>query len=85
MVINSDQNQFACQPDTIISNPSECILINMCIFHYDMIVSAFNGCPFEIDDVWDITWPNTERNNNSTQLCPGGHDATGMLITSCII
>ena len=42
----------------------------------------FNGCPFEIDSVWGITWPNTERNSTNVQLCPGGHDALGM---SCII
>ena len=37
----------------------------------------FNGCPFETDSVWGITWPNTERNSSNVQLCPGGHDALG--------
>ena len=43
------------------------------------ITIAFNGCPYEVDNVWDITWPNTERNSANTQLCPGGHDALGTL------
>ncbi len=43
---------------------------------------VFNGCPFEIDSVWGITWPNTERNSSNIQLCPVGHDALGTVIMS---
>ena len=43
------------------------------------VIIAFNGCPYEVDKVWDITWPNTERNLTDTQLCPGGHEALGKL------
>ena len=46
---------------------------------------AFNGCPFEVDDVWGITWPNTERNSSNTQLCPGGYDALGMYVQEICI
>ena len=84
MVMNTDQDQFACEPDTspgMSKNTNFCNLMNTVCS-----VSVFDGCPFEVDGVWGITWPNTERNSSNTQLCPGGHDALGtsfLLISSC--
>lgn len=79
MVINSDQDQFACRSDTDPGMNSNIMVILLLIDPY--LAVAFNGCPFEIDSVWGITWPNTERNSSNVQLCPGGHDALGI---SCI-
>ena len=36
------------------------------------LLAGFDGCPFEIDDVWRISWPNTPQSSSSTQICPGG-------------
>ena len=35
----------------------------------------FTGCPFGPDLVWNIEWPNTERDTINTQRCPGELDA----------
>ena len=39
----------------------------------------FSGCPYGPDDVWAIIWPNTPGGSISSQPCPGGVDAVGML------
>lgn len=78
MVINADQDQFACQSDTDPGKHS--IEHSFCDKNERVFCSfatVFNGCPFETDSVWGITWPNTERNSSNVQLCPGGHDALG--------
>ena len=38
----------------------------------------FEGCQSEVDNVWYIEWPNTERGVISIQGCPGGEAAVGM-------
>ena len=63
MVINVDQNQFACEPET---TPGTTVIFTTEQISYDTLCSvlAFNGCPFEIDSVWDIIWP---KNNLCSQ------------------
>ena len=39
---------------------------------------AFHGCSSEIDDIWNIEWPNTPRDTTAIQLCPGGQASIGM-------
>ena len=39
----------------------------------------FQGCEFGPDDVWGITWSNTEPGYTDTQPCPGGVDVVGNL------
>ena len=34
-------------------------------------------CPFENDEIWNITWPATNASSRATQKCPGGSEATG--------
>ena len=34
----------------------------------------FNGCLYEVDDTWNITWPNTLLNHISIQPCPNRKD-----------
>ena len=43
------------------------------------ISADFIGCPYEIDNVWGITWPNTVPSSTNTQMCPGGLNAIGTL------
>ena len=42
--------------------------------------TVFTGCPYGPDDVWGITWPNAPGGLISSQPCPGGVDAVGMLL-----
>ncbi|XP_065910282.1 uncharacterized protein [Dysidea avara] len=43
-----------------------------------------SGCPFNRDDVWNITWPATGVDKEATQKCPGGSEATGLATRQCI-
>ena len=43
-----------------------------------------DGCPSEVDDIWKIEWPSTQRGATSTQLCPGGQDSIGIYNPLCI-
>jgi hypothetical protein len=36
-----------------------------------------------VDDVWGITWPNTEAGTENTQPCPGGVDSLGNATRFC--
>ena len=38
----------------------------------------FDGCSSEVDNVWYIHWPNTQRGTTSIELCPGGQAVLGM-------
>ena len=46
----------------------------------DIVLSGFGftGCLFEVDKVWNITWPPTEIGEVTTQKCPGGSEVIGM-------
>ena len=48
--------------------------------HYNSFTTVFSGCPYGPDDAWAIIWPNTPGGSISSQPCPGGVDAVGMLI-----
>jgi len=41
---------------------------------------GFTGCLFEVDKVWNITWPPTEVGKVATQKCPGGSEVIGMYV-----
>ena len=43
----------------------------------DKLLPEFQGCEFGPDDVWGITWSNTESGYTDTQPCPGGVDVMG--------
>ena len=43
-----------------------------------------DGCPYEVDDIWKIEWPSTQRGVTNIQLCPGGQDSTGIYTPLCI-
>ena len=53
-----------------------------CMFLYPTVST---GCPYGPDDVWNIVWPNTPGGSMSSQPCPGGVDAIGMLFTVGVI
>jgi len=40
---------------------------------------GFDGCQFEQDPTWNITWPATEVDREATQKCPGGSEAKGKM------
>lgn len=42
---------------------------------------ALDGCPYERDFQWNITWANTARNAIDIQHCPGGINIRGDLNT----
>ena len=39
--------------------------------------AVFAGCPYGLDLLWNIMWPNTAVGSNTTQPCPGGVDSVG--------
>lgn len=41
---------------------------------------AFDGCTSEIDNIWSIQWPNTQRGTTIAESCPGGETVLGMYI-----
>ena len=43
-----------------------------------IIFFIVSGCPFNQDEVWNITWPVTDVDKKATQKCPGGSEATGI-------
>lgn len=45
-----------------------------------MYIIVFEGCPSEIDDIWYIEWPNTQRDMISVQSCPGDQATVGMFV-----
>lgn len=45
-----------------------------------MSLVGFDGCAYEVDNVWGISWPNTLKGSTTTQVCPGGVNvAVGMV------
>ena len=40
---------------------------------------TLGGCPFENDEVWNITWPATNASITARQKCPGNSEATGKM------
>lgn len=40
-------------------------------------VRVFDGCIFEVDEVWGIAWPNTPRGTTASLHCPSGSDVIG--------
>ena len=46
--------------------------------------TVHTGCPYGPDDVWNIIWPNTPGGSISSQPCPGGVDAIGLLYITVI-
>ena len=60
-----------------------------CLLHYTYIQSIkkietlaiyyiIGGCPFEQDEVWNITWPATDASTIAQQKCPGNSEAEGI-------
>ena len=46
--------------------------------YFDIGDEFRDGCPYEIDDIWGIVWPNTPRGSSSEQRCPGGIEVLGI-------
>ncbi len=47
--------------------------------------AEFTGCPFGLDNEWNIQWPNTEQDTTAIQPCPGELDTVSGMNTKLAI
>ena len=63
-------NGLDTSPCQILSNGKEIIII--IVMAYTYIHAAADGCSFEKDAIYGITWPSTTINLSATNNCPSG-------------
>ena len=62
--------------------PTKLSLYTILILHLEIeLLLILGGCPYEQDEMWNITWPATNALTTAKQKCPGSSEAQGITCT----